>query len=63
MAEPRSFENLVDSSELGELREMEEYDAPSSDLRHPRGRAGDAHQDIDPDSAMSGVDRDDTVDD
>ena len=64
MAEPRRQENLVDSSELGETQEMEEYDAPlSSNRRHPRGRAGDSGEEIDPDSALSDVDRDDTVDD
>jgi hypothetical protein len=43
---------------------MEEHHAPPfRDLRDPKGRAHDAPEEIDPDSALSDVDRDDTVDD
>ena len=44
--------------------ELKTY-APLSSDRHddPKGRAGDAREEIDPDSALSDVDRDDTVDD
>ena len=64
MAEPRRHENLVESSELDETRGIEEHSAPLSSDRHdPKGRAGDTREEIDPDSALSDVDRDDTVDD
>jgi len=61
MAGPRD-ENLVDATELDDMRELEE-DYASRDRHAPRGRADDAYEEIDPDSALSEVDRDDTVDD
>ena len=61
MAGPRD-EHLVDAAELDDMRELEE-DYASRDRHGPRGRADDAYEEIDPDSALSEIDRDDTVDD
>jgi hypothetical protein len=61
MAGPRD-ENLVDATELHDMRELEQ-DYASANRHAPRGRADDANEEIDPDSALSDVDRDDTVDD